>query len=87
MPRLNLLRRLPIRLKLTLLFSGVMAVLLAALSVFLYLHFRSDLDYNIDQSLRARAQEIASLVRGVDIEHERPHRVGTRRRARGRPRV
>jgi two-component system OmpR family sensor kinase len=69
-PRLNLLRRLPIRLKLTLLFSGVMAVLLAALSVFLYLHFRSDLDYNIDQSLRARAQEIASLVRGVDIERD-----------------
>ena len=70
MPRLSALRRLPIRLKLTLLFTGVMAVLLAALSVFLYLHFRSDLDYNIDQSLRARAQEIASLVRGVDIERD-----------------
>ncbi len=70
MPRLSALRRLPIRLKLTLLFTGVMAVLLAALSVFLYLHFRSDLDYNIDQALRARAQEIASLVRGVDIERD-----------------
>jgi len=69
-PGLSLTRRLPIRLKLTLLFSGVMAVLLAALSAFLYLHFRSDLDYNIDQSLRARAQEIASLVRGVDIERD-----------------
>jgi two-component system OmpR family sensor kinase len=69
-PRLSALRRLPIRLKLTLLFTGVMAVLLAALSVFLYLHFRSDLDYNIDQALRARAQEIASLVRGVDVERD-----------------
>ena len=53
--------RLPIRWRLTLMFGGVMAVLLAGLIAFLYLHFRSDLDYNIDQSLRARAQDIAGL--------------------------
>jgi two-component system OmpR family sensor kinase len=54
---------MPIRWRLTLMFAAVMAVLLAALIAFLYLHFRSDLDYNIDQSLRARAQDIAGLVR------------------------
>jgi two-component system, OmpR family, sensor kinase len=69
-PRLNLPRHLPIRLKLTLLFACVMGVLLTALSGFLYLHFRSDLDYNINQSLRGRAQEIVSLVHGVDIEQD-----------------
>ena len=70
MSRLSIEWRLPIRLKLTLLFTGVMAVLLAALSGFLYLRFRSDLDYNINQSLRARAAEIASLVRNQDVAHE-----------------
>src|ERR1700759_98598 len=57
------LRRMPIRWRLTLMFAAVMAVLLAALIAFLYNHFRSDLDYNINQSLSARAQDIAGLVR------------------------
>jgi signal transduction histidine kinase len=57
---------MPIRWRLTLMFAAVMAVLLAALIVFLYQHFRSDLDYNIDQSLRARAQDVAGLVRQED---------------------
>ena len=60
------LRRMPIRWRLTLMFAAVMAVLLAALIVFLYHHFRSDLDYNINQSLSARAQDIAGLVRQED---------------------
>jgi two-component system OmpR family sensor kinase len=60
------LRRLPIRWRLTLMFAAVMAVLLAALIAFLYFHFRSDLDYNINQGLRARAQDIAGLVRQQD---------------------
>jgi two-component system, OmpR family, sensor kinase len=64
-------RRLPIRLRLTLMFAAVMAVLLAGLISFLYLHFRSDLDYNIDQSLRARAQEVAGLVRDEDAADTR----------------
>ena len=54
---------MPIRWRLTLMFAAVMAVLLAALIAFLYYHFRSDLDYNIYQSLRARAQDVAGLVR------------------------
>jgi two-component system OmpR family sensor kinase len=64
-------RRLPIRLRLTLMFAAVMAVLLAGLISFLYLHFRSDLDYNINQSLRARAQEVAGLVRDEDAADTR----------------
>jgi two-component system OmpR family sensor kinase len=57
------LRRLPIRWRLTITFAAVMATLLAALIAFLYFHFRSDLDYNINQSLSARAQDIAILLR------------------------
>jgi two-component system, OmpR family, sensor kinase len=62
------LRRLPIRWRLTLIFAGVMAVLLAGLIAFLYFHFRSDLDYNINQSLKARAQDVAGLVRQEQAE-------------------
>ena len=65
------LRRLPIRWRLTLAFAGVMAILLAALIAFLYFHFRSDLDYNINQSLRARAQEVAGLTREQDAADTR----------------
>jgi two-component system OmpR family sensor kinase len=57
------LRRLPIRWRLTITFAAVMATLLAALIFFLYFHFRSDLDYNINQSLSARAHDIAVLLR------------------------
>jgi signal transduction histidine kinase len=64
-------RRLPIRWRLTLMFAAVMAVLLAGLIAFLYFHFRSDLDYNINQGLRSRAQDIAGLVRQQDAEQDR----------------
>jgi two-component system OmpR family sensor kinase len=62
---------MPIRWRLTLMFAAVMAVLLAALIFFLYFHFRSDLDYNIDQSLSARAQDVAGLVRQQDTAQTR----------------
>jgi hypothetical protein len=65
------LRRLPIRWRLTLKFAGVMAVLLVGLIAFLYCHFRSDLDYNINSSLRARAQEVASLARNENAADTR----------------
>jgi two-component system OmpR family sensor kinase len=57
------LRQLPIRWRLTITFAAVMATLLATLIAFLYFHFRSDLDLNIDQSLSSRAQDIAVLLR------------------------
>ena len=65
------LRRLPIRWRLTFVFAGVMAVLLAGLIAFVYFHFRSDLDYNIDGSLNARSQEVASLVRNENAADTR----------------
>jgi two-component system, OmpR family, sensor kinase len=65
------LKRLPIRWRLTFVFAGVMAVLLAGLIAFVYFHFRSDLDYNIDGSLNARAQEVAGLVRNENAADTR----------------
>jgi signal transduction histidine kinase len=61
------LRRIPIRLKLTLAFSGVMALLLLGLGLFLYFHFESGLDATLDQQLRARASEVAGLVRTANL--------------------
>jgi signal transduction histidine kinase len=56
------LRRLPIRLKLTLVFLGVMAVLLAALGVFLSTQYSKGLNASVNDALQARANEIAGLL-------------------------
>jgi heavy metal sensor kinase len=55
-------RRLPLRWRLTLAFAGVMAVLLAVTGAFLYVRLGNTLDEQIDQSLRARADDVAVLV-------------------------
>jgi signal transduction histidine kinase len=60
------LRRLPIRLRLTLAFTAVMAVVLAATGLFLYLRLGSDLDRALDQGLRARAAAVGALVAQSD---------------------
>jgi heavy metal sensor kinase len=60
------LRRLPLRLRLTLAFAGVMALVLAAVGAFLYLRFESDLRATVDQGLRSRAGDVAALVRQAD---------------------
>ena len=52
--------RLPLRLRLTLAFGLAMAVVLAATGLVVYGIFRSDLNQTIDNSLRARASELAS---------------------------
>jgi signal transduction histidine kinase len=49
------MRRLPLRLRLTLAFGLAMAVVLAATGFVVYGIFRADLNHTIDQSLRARA--------------------------------
>ncbi|HEY7630657.1 MAG TPA: ATP-binding protein [Thermoleophilaceae bacterium] len=49
------MRRLPLRLRLTLAFGLVMALVLAATGFVVYGIFRSDLNHTIDNSLRARA--------------------------------
>jgi signal transduction histidine kinase len=65
------LSRLPIRLRLTLAFAGVLAVLFSALGVVLYLRFESALDAGIDQALASRAGELAAAVaapgRGIPL--------------------
>ena len=47
----------------TLVFAGVMAVVLGAVGVFVYLRFSSELDATIDAGLRSRANDVAALVR------------------------
>jgi heavy metal sensor kinase len=58
-----LLRRLPIRLRLTLAFALAMAVVLSATGLFLYYRLGSSLDETIDEELHARAAELAPLFR------------------------
>lgn len=57
------LAAMPIRLRLTLAFAVAMAVVLAATGLFLYLRLGGALDRTIDQSLRARANDVGALVR------------------------
>jgi signal transduction histidine kinase len=52
--------RMPLRLRLTLAFGLVMAVVLAATGIVVYGIFRSDLNNTIDSSLRSRATELAA---------------------------
>jgi two-component system OmpR family sensor kinase len=54
--------RLGIRIRLTLAFALVMAVVLAATGAFLYLRLASGLDRTIEQGLRTRADDITALV-------------------------
>ena len=56
------MRRLPIRLRLTLAFALAMAVVLAATGAFLYFRLGSSLDETIDEGLQARAAELEPLV-------------------------
>lgn len=65
-PLAGLLSRLPIRLKLTLAFAGVMAVVLMAVGASLYLRFERGLDTSIDQGLRSRAGDVTALIRQAD---------------------
>jgi two-component system OmpR family sensor kinase len=55
--------RLPIRIRLTLVFAGVMAVVLAALGVFLYVRLGDSLDDRISDDLAARSSAVARLLR------------------------
>src|SRR5262249_12611464 len=59
--------RVPIRLRLTLAFAGVMAILLAALGYFVYARFDNELSEQVDQSLRTHGDDIAALVAKHDL--------------------
>jgi signal transduction histidine kinase len=55
-------RHPPITLRLTAVFAAVMAVVLAATGLFVYLRLGTELDRTIDESLRSRADDLAAFV-------------------------
>jgi signal transduction histidine kinase len=59
--------RIPIRLRVTLAFALVSAVVLAALGYFVYARFDTELSEQIDQSLRTHGDDIAALVANGDL--------------------
>jgi signal transduction histidine kinase len=61
------LARLPIRAKLTLAYTGAIALMLGAIGLFLYFHFESGLDSGLNSALNARADDVATLVRQVGV--------------------
>src|SRR5438105_6218885 len=60
-----------IRVRLTLVFAGVMAVVLAGVGLFLHLTLARQLDGAIDQGLSARASDLAGWLTGADGEFSR----------------
>jgi two-component system OmpR family sensor kinase len=54
--------RIPIRLRLTLVFAAAMAVVLTAMGAFVYSLVASDLSASLDRELRSRAQDLSALV-------------------------
>jgi heavy metal sensor kinase len=61
-----MLTRSPIRLRVTLAFVLVMALVLGAIGLFVYLRFKAELDATINASLRSRAADVAALVKEAD---------------------
>ncbi|TML06485.1 MAG: HAMP domain-containing protein [Actinobacteria bacterium] len=70
----DLISRLPIRVRLSLAFAGVMIVLFGGLALLLHTRFVSSLDAGINRGLRTRAADLATLVRARE---GRPLRPGT----------
>jgi heavy metal sensor kinase len=62
--------RLPIRVRLTLAFAIAMAAVFAGLGAFLYVRLGDSLDEQLNETLEARADTVATLVRaqGVDLD-------------------
>jgi two-component system OmpR family sensor kinase len=56
-------KRIPIKLRVTLVFAAVMAIVLAATGVFLYLRLESSLNHSIDQDLESRSQQLIKEMR------------------------
>ncbi|MEA2473375.1 MAG: hypothetical protein QOE06_1290 [Thermoleophilaceae bacterium] len=50
----------------TLAFAGVIAVVLVAVGLFLYLQFKADLNNSMDSGLRSRAGDVTALVQQAD---------------------
>jgi two-component system OmpR family sensor kinase len=60
------MRRVPIRVKLTVAFVLVMTVVLGATGLFLYLRFDHALDDTLNQGLRSRAADVKALIQQAD---------------------
>ncbi|MDQ6777705.1 MAG: HAMP domain-containing histidine kinase [Actinomycetota bacterium] len=58
--------RLPIRWRVSLAFTCVLAVVLVATGLFLDLRFAAEMNHAVDQSLRSRAGDVIALVRQAD---------------------
>jgi two-component system OmpR family sensor kinase len=56
------LSRLPIRIRVTLVFVLAMALVLALIGTLIYLRYRSELNTSIDKGLRSRSGDVAGLV-------------------------
>jgi two-component system, OmpR family, sensor kinase len=54
--------RLPIRVRVTLAFAVVMAIVIGALALFIYLRLQNELNRTIDQGLRSRGGDVGALV-------------------------
>jgi myo-inositol-hexaphosphate 3-phosphohydrolase/signal transduction histidine kinase len=70
------MRRLPITVRLTLVFAAAMAAVLVATGLFLYVRLGSELDRTVEDGLKARASDVAALVRRsrggpADARHDR----------------
>jgi heavy metal sensor kinase len=64
--------RLPIRLRLALVFALAMAVVLAAFGTFVYLRLAALLDEQLDDRLQARAAAISTVMRSGDLPSAEP---------------
>jgi len=63
----TLLNRLPVRVRVTLAFTGAMAVVLIATGLFLGLRFVSQFDAALDQGLRTRVDDVTALLQQRDV--------------------
>jgi signal transduction histidine kinase len=64
--------RLPLRLRLTLVFAVAMAVVLAAVGTFLYVRVGDSLREQVDERLATQAETLAATVVGGDVEPTLP---------------
>ena len=58
-----MLTRLPVKLRVTVVFAAVMAIVLSATGLFLYLRLESELNRSIDSDLESRAHQLVREVR------------------------
>jgi signal transduction histidine kinase len=60
------IERVPIRIRVTLVFASVMVIVLGGVGLFLYLRLAAELDATIAQGLRSRAGDVAALIEQAD---------------------